>query len=255
MNRPSLMAANWKMYKTVLESRAYARELLRRLDESPLSEPEQVIFPTLAALTEVARVLSESAVKIGAQNLDVGVEGPRTGAVSAYLLHEARAAFVIVGHSERRALYGEDDALVRDKTAAAMAHHLVPIVCVGESLRERQDGQTDLVIARQVGAVLPAVKASEPWVVAYEPIWAIGTGLVPDAVEAGRVAGLIRDGVTQQDPQLADRLRILYGGSVNRDNIQEFAAMAELDGALVGGASLDVDHWMELCRGWGEVRS
>lgn len=253
MARPALMAANWKMYKTVLESRAYARELLRRAEELPGLLPEQVIFPTFVALFEVARTLSEGGLKAGAQNLDLGDEGARTGAVSASLLAAAGASHVIVGHSERRSLFGENDALVGQKTAAALANHLTPIVCVGESRAEREDGRTDEVIGRQIAAVVPA-EATADWVVAYEPVWAIGTGLVAEPREAGRVAAVIRAAVAQRQPQSADNLRILYGGSVNRSNIRDFAAVPDLDGALVGGASLELGHWIELCRAWSEVR-
>lgn len=253
MTRQSIMAANWKMYKTVAESRAYARELLRRMEEGADIRPQQVIFPTLPALSEVAATLSGSTVQTGAQNLDLGDEGARTGAVSAPLLRAAGARYVIVGHSERRALFGETDALVAEKAAAAVRHHLIPIICVGESQSERERGHTDEVIYRQITAVA-TLKSFGTGVVAYEPVWAIGTGLLPDPREAGRVAAVIRRAIAQHDPQIADAVRILYGGSINRSNIREFAAVPDLDGALVGGASLDLGHWMELCRGWSEVR-
>lgn len=250
----SLMVANWKMYKTVAQSRAFAKELLRRLDQLTSKDVQQVLCPTLPALYPVVQIVAASLLKTGAQTLDLGREGANTGAVSGFLLREAGADYVIVGHSERRRLYGETDALVRDKAAQAAAAGLVPIVCVGESREQRESGQTDDVIVGQVATVVQGLKGTPDLVVAYEPVWAIGTGLVPDAGEANRVASVIRDTIADADHKWARRVRILYGGSVNRDNIREFAAAPELNGALVGGASLDVAHWLDLNRGWGEVR-
>ncbi len=242
-----LMVANWKMFKTVQESQAFVRELIRRREESTLSNTTEVICPTLPALFELSQLCAGTTLHVGAQNLDLGDEGANTGAVSAYLLREAGAEYVIVGHSERRRLYGEDDTQVGEKAAQAVAAHLVPIVCVGETQSQREEGKTDEVISRQVQAALKALTASTPAIVAYEPVWAIGSGLVPDGAEANRVAGVIRDAASSGLP-------VLYGGSVNRKNIQEFAKAPLLDGALVGGAALDVAHWMDLTRLWEEVR-
>ncbi|PSR22303.1 MAG: triose-phosphate isomerase [Sulfobacillus acidophilus] len=257
MNQPTLMVANWKMHKTVDQSRAYVRELLRRRQGETIPSITEVICPTVVALWGVARILAESEVAVGAQNVDVGREGAHTGAVSPYLLHEAGAHYAIVGHSERRQLYGEDDELVAAKAVECVNAQLIPVVCVGESREEREAGATDGVIARQVSAVMSVWPdgASADVVFAYEPIWAIGTGLVADAAEAGRVARLIRDTVHASQPQRQDSVRVLYGGSVTRENIAQFAQESLLSGALVGGASLDVGHWMDLIRVWKEVRS
>ena len=250
----SLMAANWKMYKTVSESAAYAKELSRRLETVSAEGPEQVVCPTLPALYTVSRALSQSAVKVGAQSLDLGREGANTGAASGYLIREAGASYVIVGHSERRTLYGEDDELVAEKAASAVTFHLVPIICVGETEAQRKAGETDEVVNRQVTRALERMADSATVVMAYEPLWAIGTGLVPDPAEANRVSELIRDAVQTVRPETTNTLRILYGGSVNRSNIRDFASQPLLDGALVGGASLDVAHWLDLVQGWQEVR-
>ncbi len=250
----SLMAANWKMFKTVGESTAYAKELCRRMESWHEEAPEQVICPTLPALYTVSRALSQSSVKIGAQSLDLGREGANTGAVSGYLIREAGAAYVIVGHSERRQLYGEDDELVAEKAASALASHLIPIICVGETESQRNAGETDPVVDRQVTRALQRLTGAATVVIAYEPLWAIGTGLVPDPSEANRVAGRIRDAVQKIRPETTTTVRILYGGSVNRGNIRDFACQPQLDGALVGGASLDVAHWLDLIKGWQEVR-
>jgi triosephosphate isomerase len=254
MPERSLMAANWKMYKTVGESAAYAKELARRMESLSQEGPEQVICPTLPALYTVGRALSQSSVKVGAQSLDLGLEGANTGAVSGYLIREAGASYVIVGHSERRQLYGEDDALVAHKAAAAAESHLIPIICVGETELQRKAEETDQVVRRQVTRALENLADSTAVVVAYEPLWAIGTGVVPDPVEANRVAELIRDAAEKLLPETTNSLRILYGGSVNRGNIRDFARQPHLDGALVGGASLDVGHWLDLIQGWQEVR-
>ncbi|MCL5115608.1 MAG: triose-phosphate isomerase [Firmicutes bacterium] len=253
----SLIVANWKMYKTVLESVAYAKELMRQMESAGAPATDQVICPTIPALHEVKRRLSGTSIRVGAQNLDLGREGANTGAVSAYLVREAGADCVILGHSERRSLYGEDDALVADKTRAALQAHLLPIVCVGESHQERLEGETDAVIRRQIGAVLRVLDDESPsdLIFAYEPLWAIGTGLVPEPEEANRVAAVVHDTVRAERPQFDSVVRILYGGSVNPGNVAGFAAQPLLDGALVGGASLAVDQWMLLNQRWGEVRS
>jgi triosephosphate isomerase len=257
VNQPTLMVANWKMHKTVYESLAYVRELLRRRGAKQTLGITEVICPTVVALWKVAQTLAASDIVVGAQTVDVGWEGANTGAVSPYLLHEAGARYAIVGHSERRQLYGEDDQLVAKKAAACVQAQIVPVVCVGESREERERGATDDVIRRQVNAVMEIWPTESPGdlVFAYEPIWAIGTGLVADVREVGRVARLICDIVRSHRPQRQESVQVLYGGSVTRDNIAQFAHESLLSGALVGGASLDVGHWMDLNRLWKEVRS
>ncbi|NMP22146.1 triose-phosphate isomerase [Sulfobacillus harzensis] len=250
-----LIVANWKMHKTVRQSIAFARELLRRRDEIPPGIQE-VICPTLPALYSVSQVLAWSGIQTGAQTLDLGREGANTGAVSAFLVRETGAAFVILGHSERRNLYGEDDALVAEKTRSALDAHLIPIICVGESPEERKRGRTDAVIRHQVRAVVEGLteRTTTALVFAYEPLWAIGTGQVPEPDEANRVARLARTVVHETTPQFDSDLRILYGGSVNAGNASGFANAPEIDGALVGGASLDINQWIGLNIAWGEGR-
>lgn len=249
----SLLVANWKMYKTVAESQTFVQEWLkRRAKTSPALE--LVICPTLPALYTLAQALRGTDIAVGAQTLDLGREGANTGAVSGYLLREAGASYVIVGHSERRRLYGENNAVVRDQTVSALEYGLKPIICVGESRAEREDGRTDAVILHQVQSVIQALNDLGDTVFAYEPVWAIGTGLVPTAEEANRVAGVIRDALVQAYPNSGQTVRILYGGSVNRQTVREFATAPQLDGALVGGASLDVEQWIGLNQAWMEVR-
>lgn len=242
------MVANWKMHKTIRESEAFVRELMRQLEEGGEVATDQIICPTLPALSAVTAKLAGTSIRTGAQTLDLGREGANTGAVSAYLIREAGASVVILGHSERRSLYGEDDALVAEKTASAVNVHLTPIICVGESQSEREQGKTDAVIRRQVSVVVERLAKSPDAAVifAYEPLWAIGTGLVAEPKEADRVAGLIKELAHRQSP------RVLYGGSVNAANAAALASQPHLDGALVGGASLKVSDWIALNRAWGE---
>ena len=254
--RRPLLAANWKMYKTVYQSLAFGKALIHRPEIGDiLAGMDVVMCPTLPALFALKQQLSGTAVKVGAQTLDLGQEGANTGAVSAFLIREAGADYVILGHSERRTLYGEDDALVSQKTVEAFKAHLHPIVCVGERFDERRQGQTDAVIERQVSPIVQAVQhfSDAPLVIAYEPLWAIGSGEVPTAFEANRVASAIRSVVRRVAPHLDQSLRILYGGSVKRDTVAGFAQETELDGVLVGGSSLDVNHWWDLIRLWNEV--
>jgi triosephosphate isomerase len=248
--RRPLLVANWKMHKTVNESRAFAREWVRRAAEAGRSEPgpvELVVCPTMPALEAVLRMVEQIGVTVGAQNLDLGREGAVTGGVSAYLLAEIPVSYVIVGHSERRRDFLEDDPLVARKAAAALASGLAPIVCVGESHQEREGQATRAVVTRQIDAVLDALSTpDERLVVAYEPIWAIGTGAVPEPADANQVAGWIRGEIRARWGGAADRVRILYGGSVSPNNVESFWRQPEVDGALVGGSSLRLDQWLAL---------
>jgi len=248
MGRRRLVVANWKMHKTVAASVAWARELCRRVETDPWPDDlDVVVCPTLPALPSLAQWLPAVRVGVGAQNVDLGREGPHTGAVSAFLLREAGARWAIVGHSERRAEFGETDAVVAEKFHAAAAAGLVPILCVGESLAEREHGTTEAVVTAQLEAVLAA--GSPPpgdMVVAYEPIWAIGSGRVATPEDAETVAGWIRHRVEAAWPAAASRLRVLYGGSVNADNLGAFWREPDIDGALVGGASLDLNQFWAM---------
>lgn len=251
--RRPLLAANWKMNKTVGESVAFVRAWSRRVaDGDVLPDPaavELVVCPTALALAPVAPLLDALGVGIGAQDLDVGTEGAMTGAVSGYLLAEALATHVIVGHSERRRLFGETDAMVAAKASAALAAGLTPIVCVGESQAERDAGDTERVVTRQLAAVLAAVPACDARLaVAYEPLWAIGTGRGAQPADASAVAVGLRTVVAQAWGPAADGVRILYGGSVAAGNVRGFWEADAIDGALVGGASLEMESWLALVR-------
>ncbi len=235
------------MHKTVAESRAFARELVRRF-EHVLPSRQLIVCPTAVSLWAVGQELAASPVELGAQNLDLGHEGALTGALSGYLLHEAGARWVIVGHSERRNLFGESDALIAQKVGQAWKAHLRPILCVGESLDDYRDGQTFRVVSRQIEAIFPHVSADllTSLVVAYEPVWAIGSGEVPDPGQVDDVAELIRHVLADKLGNGASAVPVLYGGSVSSNNLHKFLENAHIDGALVGGASLQVDEFVKM---------
>ncbi|WP_026040829.1 triose-phosphate isomerase [Sulfobacillus thermosulfidooxidans] len=245
--RETFLIANWKMHKTVEEGRAFARELVRRL-ENVSPKHQLIICPTALSLWAVGQELATSPVMLGAQNLDLGREGALTGALSGYLIHEAGARWVIVGHSERRNLFGETDALIGQKVAQAFEAHLRPILCVGESLDDYRSGQTFAVITRQIEAIFPYTNPEvlKSLVVAYEPVWAIGSGEVPEPEQANEVAGLIRQILSKQISDDANTVPVLYGGSVSSKNIHQFLEQAHIDGSLVGGASLQVDEFLKM---------
>ena len=251
--RRPMLAANWKMHKSVAESVAFVRAWSRRVAEGAAlpdrTQVELVVCPTLPALVPVAGLLDALGVAVGAQNADVGTEGAVTGGVSAHLLAEALATHVIVGHSERRRLFGETDAVVAAKAAAALKAGLTPVVCVGESPEERASGATERVVAQQLRTVLNAVPEGDGrLVVAYEPLWAIGTGRGAAPADANQVAGWCRSLAAAAWGEAAARVRILYGGSVTADNILGFWHAEEIDGALVGGASLEMESWLAMVR-------
>jgi triosephosphate isomerase len=246
--RTHLIAGNWKMHKTVREAHDLAAGLTVRL--AGIDGVDMVVCPPFTALAEVGRVLTGSAIELGAQDLHWEPKGAFTGEISAPMLWDLGCTYVIAGHSERRRLLGEGDEAVRKKVAAAFANELIPILCVGESLDERESGRTERIVQTQTRiATLDVPKDLAPQlVVAYEPVWAIGTGRPATGVEANRVAGLIRGWLRGWFEDAADAVRILYGGSVTADTIGEFADQPEIDGALVGGASLDADGFAGIVR-------
>lgn len=211
---------------------------------------ELLICPPFVYLAEIAASLAGSGVAVGAQNVSHRGSGAFTGEVSAAMLADCGASHVLVGHSERRALYGEDDALVAAKFIAAQAAGLVPVLCVGESLEERDAGRTEEVVARQLIAVVDAcgVAALSRAVVAYEPVWAIGTGRTASPEQAQAVHAFLRGKIAALDVRIANSLRILYGGSVKAANAGTLLAQPDVDGGLVGGASLKAEEFLNICR-------
>ena len=245
--RIPLIAGNWKMYKTVNEAVVFVKELHDLVKD--VADVEIVVAPAFTAVHAAADAARNSNIGVAAQDVYWEREGAFTGEVSAAMIKEAGAAYAIVGHSERRRLFGETDAIVNRKTLAAIGAGLTPIVCIGETLEERERGEMLAVLDRQIKDGLdriPAEQISE-LVVAYEPVWAIGTGRTASAAQAGEAHGHIRKRLRQWfGAEAADHCHILYGGSVKPDNIRELIAEADVDGALVGGASLEVRSFADI---------
>jgi triosephosphate isomerase len=239
MRRP-LMAANWKMYKTSSETATFFEKFRPLVERS--GHCEIVVCPSFVNLFAALRATQESAIAVGAQNLFWAKEGAYTGEVSGPMLKELGAQWVIIGHSERRQYFGETDETVLKKTNAALEVGLRPIVCVGERIEERESGGTAEVLRRQFenGIAPLAPDRFHQIVIAYEPVWAIGTGRTATPEIAADAHRFLRNQVRSRfGPEAANSIRILYGGSVKPDNIQGLMAQPEIDGALVGGASLD----------------
>jgi triosephosphate isomerase len=245
--RGRLVAGNWKMHGSLRANAALLDALKAGLKRSEnLEFAVCVPFPYLA---QVSAALSGSAIAWGAQNLSEHDSGAYTGEVSGAMLREFGCRFVIVGHSERRALYGENDKLVAAKFIAARRSGLTPILCVGETLEERERGETESVVGRQLDAVVSAagVAALADAVLAYEPVWAIGTGRNATPQQAQEVHAFARARLAARDPGLAAKLTILYGGSVKPGNAKELFAMPDIDGGLIGGASLSAPDFIAIC--------
>ena len=250
--RLPLIAGNWKMNTTVAEARALAKALASNLNGAP--GVEVLLCPPFISLTTVGSEISGTTLKLGAQNLHPEPKGAFTGEVSPAML-SGLCDYVIVGHSERRALFGEDDDFVNRKLHAALTHDITPILCVGETLAQRESNTTEEVLTRQVIGGLKDVPPEADFVVAYEPVWAIGTGKAASASDAEQAISLIRQTLSQQlGEQAAAGTRILYGGSVKSSNISDFITSDDIDGALVGGASLDPDDFSGIVSATSQAR-
>jgi triosephosphate isomerase (TIM) len=246
--RQYLVAGNWKMNGTRESAVQLVEAILRESETS--DNTEIVVCPPFVYLADIARLLKGSALSLGAQDVCAEDNGAYTGEVSGSMLHDLTCHYVIVGHSERRMLYGEDDAMVARKFMAAQKSELTPILCVGETLDQRQQGETHAVIMRQLTAVLDAagVHAFEKAVIAYEPVWAIGTGKTATPAQAQEVHAFIRAGISAGDARIAAVIRLLYGGSVKASNAAELFQMPDIDGGLVGGASLEANEFLAICK-------
>jgi len=253
--RTPIIAGNWKMNKTIAEAAALVKEMTPRLAAIP--GVEKVVCPPFTALSAVKEALGDAEICLGAQNMYWEEKGAFTGEVSPVML-AGLCHYVIVGHSERRQCFGETDDGVNRKIVAAFAHGLTPIVCVGESLEQREAGQTEEWVADQVQAALMGLPAEQVrrLVIAYEPIWAIGTGVPATADDANVViAGTIRGALAEMyGHEVTRAVRIQYGGSVKPSNIVEFMTLPDIDGALVGGASLKTSDFVEIVRLAAEVK-
>ena len=253
--RFELMVGNWKMNATHLEAIQMVQKLAYRLNVEDFDRVEVVVAPPFTALRSVQTVIEADRflIRLGAQHVYWEENGAFTGEVSAGMLAKLNVAYVIVGHSERRQYFGETDETVNRRVKAVLRHELSPIVCVGETLEERERGATESVVVPQVQRALSGVSSDDlaRLAIAYEPVWAIGTGRNANPDDAGAVCEVIRHTVTAMGGEAAGTgLRILYGGSVNPGNIKGFMAKRHIDGALVGGASLDPDTFAAIVRYW-----
>jgi triosephosphate isomerase len=247
--RTPFIAGNWKMFKTVAEAASFVTELAAAVKD--VKGVQVIVAPPFTALHAAAQAARGSVVEVSAQNLHWEKQGAFTGEISAGMIKEAGAAYVIIGHSERRQLFGETDVLVNRKVQSAIAQGLTPIMCVGETLDEREKNETLAVLDRQIKGGLDGVSAEQlaALVIAYEPVWAIGTGRVATSAQAGEAHAHIRLRLRQWfGGDAADRCRILYGGSVKPDNIRELIAEPDVDGALIGGASLEVRSFADIVK-------
>ena len=247
MRRP-LVAGNWKMNGSRTESAALLDGL--RKGVSAASRAEVAVCPPYILIPLAAEKLAGSPVAWGGQNLSVHKSGAYTGEISGPMLRDYGCTYVIVGHSERRTLYGETDAMVAEKYGAAQGAGLIPILCVGETLQEREANQTEAVVARQLDAVLDqhGIGSFKNAVIAYEPVWAIGTGKTATPQQAQEVHRFIRSRLTVRDKTVAENTRILYGGSMKGSNAKELLAEPDIDGGLIGGASLQAEEFLTICR-------
>ncbi len=244
--RKPIIAGNWKMHKTIREATDFAKQLLTyELSD----EVEAVICAPYTAIRDLTETLAGTEVGIGAQNFHYEDFGAFTGEISAPMLKELGARYVILGHSERRQYFGETDEAVNQKTKKAIAEALTPIICVGETLAQREQNETKEIVRLQVERALAGIAqtAVEKIVIAYEPIWAIGTGKTATAEDANEVCAHIRSVVKNLfGEEAGERIRIQYGGSVKPSNIREIMAQSDIDGALIGGAALVVEDYVKL---------
>lgn len=249
--RKVILAGNWKMHKTVKES----IDFLNCVEGEVKREPLMILFPPFTSLYEVGKHIGNNAfIRFGAQNMHFEKRGAYTGEICAEMIIETGAKYVLIGHSERRHIFNENDSFINKKVLSALDSGLIPVLCVGETLNERQALKTDEVIRHQLFEGLKNVKDTE-FIVAYEPVWAIGTGINATPVQASEVHKLIRDYLDEIFMNgKGERTTILYGGSVKVENIEELSKEAEIDGVLVGGASLDCTSFVEIWRILGAVK-
>ena len=250
--RIPFIAGNWKMNTTVAEAEKLVFEMLDKMDR--IEGVEKVVCPPFVSLVAISMMLEGSSIKLGAQNMYFETKGAYTGEISPLMLREL-CEFVILGHSERRWYFRETDEMVNRKVKAALANKLKPILCVGERLEENEAGKTEEVVNRQVTEALNGMEPVRDLVIAYEPVWAIGTGKAASGKQAAATIQFIRDVVAKLwNKNIAQDLRILYGGSVTSANIAEFISHPEIDGALVGGASLKAEEFVSIVEQAAEIK-
>jgi triosephosphate isomerase len=249
--RIPIVAGNWKMNTSVAEAISRVEDMKEALER--IEGVEKVICPPFISLFPLSKLLSESSIKLGAQNVYFEEKGAFTGEISPLML-KGLCTYVILGHSERRRYFGEDDELINQKVGAVVKAGLLPILCVGESLTERKKGRTDEVVGRQLKIALEGINFFPGLVIAYEPIWAIGTGVAAHPEEADDTCGFIRRLLGELYGDEGRKARIQYGGSVTEDNISSFAQKENIDGALVGGASLKAEEFSHIVQKVAQVK-
>ena len=249
--RVPMIAGNWKMNTTVSEAIELVSEIRRGLHKG--DGVDKVVCPPFVSLAAVKELVKGSSIRLGAQNLYFEQKGPYTGEISPLMLADL-CEFVIIGHSERRQYFAETNEIVNRKLRAALKVGLKPILCIGERLEENEAGRTEEVVTEQVRLSLAGMDFPADLVIAYEPVWAIGTGKAANGGDANKTSGLIRRNIAKlYDEEIAQAVRILYGGSVTADNITEFMEQFEIDGALVGGASLKADQFLSIINQTSEI--
>jgi triosephosphate isomerase len=255
MLRKKFIAGNWKMNKTSADATALVKEIVNELGRN--SDVDMVVCPPFTSLESVGKVLEGSSVKLGAQNMHHEASGAFTGEISAPMLRSIFASYVILGHSERRTYFGEKDSFINQKVLASLKNQLKPILCVGETLAERESGSTLKVVQTQTEAALEGVskEMATNIVIAYEPVWAIGTGKVATTEQAQEVHAFIRSLLVKLfGDAVAQKVRILYGGSMKPSNAPELLAQKDIDGGLIGGASLEARSFVDLVKAAASVK-
>lgn len=247
-SRAKIVAGNWKMHGSLESSVALAFAVHKGIAE--LSDVSVVVCPVNAHITSVVQAIKNSSLKVGVQNAHPETSGAFTGELSVSMLGDLGCEYLIVGHSERRQLFGETDQQVADKVEASLGHNITPILCVGETLEQREAGDLENVIGQQLGAVVSRVgiDAFAKAVVAYEPVWAIGTGKTASPEQAQEVHAMIRTMLSSHSTEVAASVSILYGGSVKPGNANSLFSQADIDGGLIGGAALDADSFIAICQ-------
>jgi len=250
--RVPLIAGNWKMNTTVSEATELVKAMCRGLDE--IADVDKVICPPFISLATVKELIKGSSIKLGAQNIHFEEKGAYTGEISPLMLADL-CEFVIIGHSERRQYFNETGEIVNKKILAALKVGLKPILCIGERLEENEAGRTEEITTEQLNSSLAGIDYLSGLTIAYEPVWAIGTGKAATGRQANKTIGFIRQTISQKySKRVAQDLRILYGGSVTADNIAEFINQPEIDGALVGGASLKATEFLSIVKQTSEIK-
>ena len=245
--RKTIVAGNWKMNASKDSVESLVTDILSGASDV---SAEIIVCAPFPYLSQVEVLIERSNLMLGAQNLNVNASGAFTGEVSAEMIKDFGANHVIVGHSERRSLYGETSEIVAEKTKAAIDSGLTPILCLGESLDQRESGKTESVVSEQLNKVIKMVgiEAFNNIIIAYEPVWAIGTGMTATPEQAQAVHKFIRDLLASSDQNIADKTAILYGGSMNAGNAVELISCADIDGGLIGGAALKAEDFLQICK-------